>query len=41
MRSAHHQWGVFYIQISGLPYLYQNIFGFSITGVGLMYLSMV
>jgi hypothetical protein len=38
---ADRQWGVFYIQIAGLPYVYQNIFGFSITSVGLVYLAMV
>ena len=38
---ADTQWGVFYIQIAGLPYVYQNIFGFSITGVGLVYLAMM
>ncbi len=33
------QWGVFFIQIAGLQYVFQNIYGFGVTSVGLTYLS--
>ena len=34
------QWGVFYTQIQGLPYIYPRIYGFSTTQTGLIYLTM-
>lgn len=35
------QWGVLYIQIGGLPYVFRNIYAFSTNQVGLVYLSLV
>ncbi|AFR97650.2 drug transporter [Cryptococcus neoformans C23] len=34
-------WGVLYIQIGGLPYVFRNIYAFSTNQVGLIYLSLV
>ncbi|KIR80349.1 drug transporter [Cryptococcus gattii EJB2] len=34
-------WGVLYIQIGGLPYVFRNIYAFSTNQVGLVYLSLV
>jgi hypothetical protein len=34
------QWGVFYTQIQGLPYIYPRIYGFSTTQTGLIYITM-
>lgn len=34
------QWGVLYSQIGGLPYVFGTVYGFSITQVGLVYLTL-
>lgn len=38
--AADKQWGVFYTQIQGLPYIYPRVYGFSTTQTGLIYITM-
>lgn len=34
------QWGVLYTQIGGLPYIFENIYGFNVTQSGLAYITL-
>ncbi|WVQ83155.1 hypothetical protein IAT38_005293 [Cryptococcus sp. DSM 104549] len=34
-------WGVLFVQIGGLPYVFRNVYGFTTNQVGLVYLSLV
>jgi hypothetical protein len=40
MANTTTQWGVFYTQVAGLPYIFEQIYGFNVTQSGLAYLTL-